>query len=348
VSWALQGHPSAPVLPAVLAVAEARGCSGADALLAYVIGFEVEARIGQALSRSHYARGWHPTSTVGIFGATAAASRLLGLDHDAVCTAFGIACSRAAGSRMNFGTDTKPLHAGFAARDGVESARLSARGVTAHTDGLAAPMGFADLYSGAQPLQLAELGKQFALERPGVELKPYASCRFTHRTIDAVLALRERHPDAKIDRLECEIDPFALQILIHPQPRTGLEAKFSLPYCAAVSWLDGVPGLSSFSDERASREDVQSLLGTVQVIHASDASDSVTVVLASGERDRESVRLGRGHPQRPLERDARLRKVRECAEDVLGAPRTRSVIEAVEQLEHLGSIRALGHLLTPS
>jgi 2-methylcitrate dehydratase PrpD len=347
VNWALQGHPSAPLLPAVLAVSEAMGASGAEALLAYAAGFEVEARIGEALARPHYARGWHPTATAGLLGATAAAGRLLGLDEATLCTAFGIACSRAAGSRMNFGTDTKPLHAGLAARAGVECAQLAARGVSAHGAGLEADFGLGDLYGGARPFRLAEFGQPFALEEPGVELKPYPSCRFSHRTIDAVLALRERHAGAELLALECEIEPFALEILIHPRPRTGLEAKFSLPYCAAVAWLDGGAELSSFSDDRAARPDVQALLRRVDVRPADGAGDAVTAVFASGERDREHVPWARGSPRRPLERSARLHKVRSCLEPALGSGRTQELVAALQGLEQVPSAALLGALCAP-
>ncbi len=345
VSWALQGHPSAPLLPAAVALGEARGAGGEELLLAYVAGFEVEARVGQALTRSHYARGWHPTSCVGILGATAAAGRLLGLGEAQLAAAFGIACSRAAGSRMNFGTDTKPLHAGLAARAGVEAASFASLGVTARRDGLEADMGLFDLYGGARPVEIPPLGRPFALEDPGVELKPYPACRFTQATIDAVLALRERHRGAHAESFECQVDPFALEILIYPQPETGLEAKFSLPYCAAVAWLDGWPDLASFSDARAGKPDVQELLRRVNVQRATEPGDVVRVVLESGEQDAERVRVPRGHPERPLDTEQRLRKVRACAAGPLGEARVEQLIAAVDELESLADVSELGRLL---
>jgi len=138
VNWAMQGHPSAPLLPALLASAQIQGSSGAELVLAYVAGFEVEARVGEGLARSHYARGWHPTATAGLFGAAAGSGRLLGLSETQLRAAFGTACSRAAGTRMNFGTDTKPLQVGLAARAGVECAQLAGSGLSARLDGLKA------------------------------------------------------------------------------------------------------------------------------------------------------------------------------------------------------------------
>ncbi len=348
VCWAMNGHPTVALLPAVLAVSEARGASGADALAAYVAGFEVQARLGQALGLAHYERGWHPTATLGGIGATIAAGRLLELDATRLRRALGIACSTAAGSRMNFGTDTKPLHAGLAAQSGVVAAELAARGVTAREDGLEADMGLADLYDGARPLALPSFSGSLALERPGIELKPYPSCRFTHRLIDGVLALRERHPQEHALRFELRLQPFAHKILIYPAPKSGLEAKFSAPYCVAVAWLDGWPRLESFSDARAGRDDVQALLRAVEVGDSTEPdAEQVAVVFASGARDSERVRLPRGHPERPLSEPERLQKVRDCAEPVLGVRGAGELIEAVGRFEQLRDVRELTALLVP-
>lgn len=348
VSWAMNGHPTAPLLPAALAVAEARGASGADLVAAFVAGFEVQARIGQALSISHYARGWHPTATLGALGATVAAGRLLGLDERGFRIALGLAASQLAGSRMNFGMDAKPLHAGWAAQTGVVSAELARRGLTAREDALDCEMGIPDLYAGHHPIALPPLGLPFALLDPGLELKPYPSCRFTHRTIDAVLALRARHAQEELASIECSVDPFALKILIHPRPTTGLEAKFSLPYCAAVAWLDGRPTLGSFDDARAVRDDVQELLSRVGVREGKGEADEVSIVLASGFRATERVELARGNPQNPMTDGERLEKVRACVAPALGRERAQELIGAVEGLEKLPDVRALTRLLVPA
>jgi 2-methylcitrate dehydratase PrpD len=341
VSWAMNGHPTVPLLPAAFAAAEAAGRSGADLLRAYVVGFEVEARLGQVLGRPHYERGWHATSTLGVFGATAAAAVLLELDEGALRRAFGIAASRASGTRGNFGTDTKPLHAGLAARAGLEAAELAARGVTAREDAVEMEMGLADLYGGKRPLELPKLGAPFALEAPGVELKPYPSCRFTHRAIDAVLALREKHAGRELRAIACEAEPLGQKVLIYAEPHTGLEAKFSLQYCVAIAWLDGWPGLGAFSDDRARSPDVQALLRRVGVREARGPDEEVELVFADGTRARETVRLARGNPQNPLSDMERISKVKLCVEPALGAERTRALIAAFERLEHVPDVRAL-------
>jgi 2-methylcitrate dehydratase PrpD len=334
VSWAMNGHPTVPLLPAALAAAEVADASGAALLRAFVAGFEIEARVGQMLGRPHYERGWHATATAGVFGATAAAGLLLGLDAGQLRRAFGIACSRAAGTRANFGTDTKPLHAGLAARAGLEAAEFAKLGVSAREDALEAEMGLADLYGAGRP-KLPQLGAPFALERPGLELKPYPSCRFTHRAIDAVLALREKHGESALRAIEIASDPLGLKILIYPTPRTGLEAKFSLQYCAAVAWLDGWPGLASFSDARAARDDVQDLLRRVTAREARGSEEEVELVFRDGTRARETVRLARGNPERPLSEAERLAKVRACVAPALGEDGARRLVETVESLESL-------------
>jgi len=340
VSWAMNGHPTVPLLPAALAAAEVANASGAELLRAFVAGFEIEARIGQMLGRPHYERGWHATATAGVFGAAAAAGLLLGLDAGQLRRAFGIAASRASGTRANFGTDTKPLHAGLAARAGLEAAELAKLGMTAREDALEAEMGLADLYGAGRPA-LPRLGEPFALERPGLELKPYPSCRFTHRAIDAVLALREKHGESSLRAIEIASDPLGLKILIYPTPSTGLEAKFSLQYCAAVAWLDGWPGLDSFSDARAARGDVQDLLRRVTVREARGPDEEVELVFRDGTRARGTARVARGNPERPLSEAERLAKVRGCIAPKLGEARAERLIESVGRLESLADIREL-------
>ncbi len=341
VSWAMNGHPTVPLLPAAFALAEALGRSGADLLHAYIVGFEVEARLGQALGKPHYERGWHATSTLGVFGATAASGVLLGLDEAALRRAFGIAVSRASGTRGNFGTDAKPLHAGLAARSGLETAELALRSVTAREDALEMEMGLADLYGGNRPFELPPLDSGFALESPGVELKPYPSCRFTHRTIDAVLELREKHAHRELRAIECASDPLGLKILIYPEPRTGLEAKFSLPYCAAIAWLDGWPGLAAFSDARARASDVQALLRQVVVRESRSPDEEVELVFSDGTRERAAVRIARGHPRNPLDEEQRGAKLGLCLEPALGTDRARSLVSAFASLEDVRDVREL-------
>jgi 2-methylcitrate dehydratase PrpD len=343
VCWAMNAHPSAVLWPAALAVAEKVGASGAQALLGYIAGFEAEADLGAALGREHYAAGFHPTATLGTVAAAVTAGCVLEADAACLRRAIGIACSEAAGSRMSFGTDTKPLHAGLAAQAGVTAALLAGRGVTAREDAIEADMGLAALYRGTIP-SAPRTG--YALVSAGIEQKLYPSCRFTHRVIDAVLALRARNAERDLVAIDCVVDPFASEIVTHPRPTTGLEAKFSMEYCAAVAWLDGVPGPNAFSDLRAARNDVQRLLRLVTVQRGTPDLETVTVTWANGRTDFETVRVAKGSPARPLTADERLEKVRACASALL-ADRFDAFVDLAGRLEALTDVRQLTRLLGP-
>jgi 2-methylcitrate dehydratase PrpD len=207
-------------------------------------------------------------------------------------------------------------------------------------------MGLADLYEGKKPLVLPRLGNPLALEDPGVELKPYPSCRFTHRAIDAVLDLRAQHAGRELAAIECATDPLALKILIYGEPRTGLEAKFSLQYCVAVAWLDGWPGLGAFSDARAEKADVQALLRRVTVRETRGPEEEVELVFRDGGRAREAVRLAKGNPAKPLSDAERVAKLRGCLEPSLGAARAEEVIDETAHLEDVRDVAALARSLS--
>jgi 2-methylcitrate dehydratase PrpD len=344
VCWAMNAHPSAVLWPAVLAVAESRGASGERALLGYVAGFEAEAALGSVLGREHYAAGFHPTATLGAVGAAVGAGVVVGLDEASLRRAIGIACSEAAGSRMAFGTDVKPLHAGLAARAGVTAALLAERGITAREDSIETELGLGSLYRGHVPEQFPE---GVALLDPGIEQKPYPSCRFTHRIIDATVAIRERAGGAFPRSIACVVDPFAKQIVIHPRPSTGLEAKFSMPYCAAVAYLDGAPTAASFSDDRARRTDVQSLLRLVTEADGTADAETVTVTLGDGRSLSETVRDARGSPRRPLSLSELADKFRDCAGPLLG-DRLGALLASCGSVEKIADVRELTALLGPA
>jgi len=251
------GHPTVAVAPAALAVAEHAGVSGRELLDATVIGYEVASRLGSCLGAvgGPYRRGYHGTSVYGIFGATAAAARLLGLDPRQTRWAFGIAASEASGVRINFGTMTKPYHAGSLNRSAVTAARLAAAGFTAHLEALEGRFGWGEVIGGTTfegTGIVAGLGTSFAIEQ-GVQIKRYPCCGGNHRAIEGVKAMMRAY-DLKadeIDRLEIEIDAqVANEILMYPWPATGLEGKFSLAYNVAAAIADGDVTVDTFADDR--------------------------------------------------------------------------------------------------
>ncbi len=266
----LGGHPTAPVLSAALAAGESSGASGKEILLAYILGVEVETKIGLAVNRVHYNLGWHPTATLGTFGAAAACCKIMKLKQDQVLMALGIAGSQASAVKQNFGTMTKPLHVGQAAKNGVLSALLASRDWTADGEILEGHFGFCNLFAGRGLYDLKKmtenLGKPFDVSDPGVQLKKYPCCGSTHPTLDTILKLRQEHPfkAEEVESVECEVHPERIHILVHPDPRSGLEGKFSIEYCLATAILRGRVSLADFTDERLQDKKVRSFLPKIK------------------------------------------------------------------------------------
>ncbi len=204
----LGGHPSAPILPALFALAETRAVHGRDFVAAYVAGWETETRIARGINFHHYEKGWHPTATIGVFGATAACCHLLGLTPEVTATALGLAASFASGVKANFGTMTKPLHVGHCSRNGLLAALLAADGFTANAGALEHRQGFLHVFNGAGNFDAAAIlrdwGQPWDIVQPGVAIKQYPCCGSTHPAVDAMLSLvREHGPTpAMVERIE--------------------------------------------------------------------------------------------------------------------------------------------------
>ena len=279
-SAVMLGHPSAPVLPAVLAAAEQDGRSGGDALAAYVVGVEVQSRIGMAIGHEHYAKGWHTTSTVGVLGAAAAVAWLLGLNTEGFGTAMGIAASSASGLKANFGTMTKPLHAGQAAERGLLAARLASRGCTASGDAVGGAQG------------LAGAAGNGALDRDRIEewwngwattqalFKHHAACHCTHAGIEATTSLLDNGVERdEVERVTLTMNPSILDMCGISNPVTGLEAKFSLRGTQALV-LAGADtrAVATFDDDPISRPEVQALLPRVVIETDDTVGDLATLV----------------------------------------------------------------------
>ena len=351
----LHGHPSAPLLPAVFALAEERGCSGPALLDAFVIGFEVEARLGHAVDPSHYLHGWHATATAGTLGVAAAGARLAGLDAERTGHALGIALSLAGGSRANFGSMTKPLHVGNAARGGLQSVLLAERGFTAAEDSIGGPMGFLELFAAegeAAPERLEALGERWGIVDPGINVKRYPCCYGTARSADGLFALVGEHdlqPD-QVERIDVRLEPGGLAALIHPRPQDGLQGKFSMQYVLAAILLDRELRLSSFEDEAVLRPEARSL---IERIHTSEGApppelgdvpkfSHVEVTLAGGGRIEHAVDEAAGSADHPLSWDELADKYRDTAGRVLD---TEAVERGIERFATLESERSVDGLI---
>ncbi|HET7701110.1 MAG TPA: MmgE/PrpD family protein [Candidatus Limnocylindria bacterium] len=323
--YGLLTHPTAPVLPAVLADAEVRGASGAAVLDAYLIGTEVEMKVSEAIASRHYQDGFHSTGTIGAIGAAAALARLRRADVTTTARMLGIAASQSAGLRENFGTMTKPFHAGRAAENGVLAADLALLGWTAAEDILEARRGFFQAAGGGYDAASIDgtLGRPWSFERPGVSIKPHPSGSLTHPGMLVMKDLIERHDirPEQVARVRVGTNRNTPNALIHHRPRTELNAKFSMEFCMAILLLERRAGLAEFTDEVVQRPDVQALIERVEFgVHpeaeAAGYEKMTTIVdveltdgrVLSGQAD-----FGKGSPTNPIT-DAELEaKFLDCA-----------------------------------
>ncbi len=264
----MTGHPTVPVAPAVFALAEVRDCSGVDLINAFVVGVDTECILGRALGASHYARGFHATGTLGSFGAAAAAARLYRLDQQATARALGIAGTQASGLKSQFGTMVKPLHAGHAAQTGLSSARLAKRGFESRTNILEVAQGFAATQSqGFDPGRFDEAMHRGAYI-PGVCFKYHAACYLTHSSIEATRTLMQRHQLAArdIDAVEIHVNEGHFGVCNIQQPASGLEAKFSLRFTAAMAMAgEDTAGIDSYTDALTQRPELIELRDRITV-----------------------------------------------------------------------------------
>lgn len=360
ISRTLKGHPSAPLLPVVLALGEREAVSGAECLAAYLIGFEVECKLRLALGPDYSDDlGWHPTAPLATIGAAASAARLLRLDLPRTRIALSLAASQAAGLRANFGTMTKPFHAGNAARAGIVAAELAALGFTAAPDALEARYGFAQAFSGGKPDREAlrgKLGQPWDIQEPGLVVKYYPCCGSTHRALDAVLALIAQHdlrPD-DVAEVECQLSFDPPRSLIHDDPHTGLEGKFSMQYCVAAAIVDRVIRLDAFSDAMVERPAVRALMPRVRMrrIPGDEGQptwvrpeEHVVIRLRDGGELRGTVVYPKGAPTVPLTPEELRDKFRHCASQVLGPQEVERAIALVENLAELPDVRPLAALV---
>ncbi|HKF19774.1 MAG TPA: MmgE/PrpD family protein [Candidatus Dormibacteraeota bacterium] len=341
----MSGHPSAPVLPAALALAQRLDLPGERLLTAFVAGVEVECRVGALLNPGHYQSGWHATGTMGTFGAAAACSHLLGLDADRWGHALGLAGTQAAGLKASFGTMAKPLHAGKAAADGLLAATLAAAGFTANPAVLEAPQGLAEAAAGGELASSLLAGHEDRFLIRDTLFKYHASCYLTHAAINAALALREQVGPDQVAGVEVTVAPEVLNVCNITRPGTGLEGKFSLRATTAMALLgDDTADPRSYSDARMADADLVSLRDRVHVTAADGrASTRATVAVTAGDGRRFTADEDTGEPARDLDRQRErlTAKFYALAEPVLGPARARALHAAVRRIETVSSVRDL-------
>ncbi|MFV0491223.1 MAG: MmgE/PrpD family protein [Pseudorhodobacter sp.] len=342
-STTMGGHPSAPVMPAVLALAEAQDASVAQVIEAYVTGVEVETRLARGLLPHHYEKGWHPTATLGVFGAAAASARLLGFGVDGMANTLAMTVSMASGLKSNFGTPIKPMQVGQAAHNGVLAALLTRNGMSANAEAFEHNYGFFELFNGAGNYDadaiLADWDGPLELLNPGIAIKQHPCCGSAHSAIDAALALVAEHglfapgDIASVSTLTHE------QRLAHtnrPKPKSGLDAKFSVQFLTAKALVSGHIRRGDFADDSFLTADVAKILPRVSsAAHMGEDAyhGEVTVMMKDGSTRSAfaSTRFGRG-PTNPMS-DGELReKFLDCSADVLGIDGAGAAYEACLKL----------------
>jgi len=356
--YGLLTHPTAPALSAALAVGEARKVSGRELMAAYHAGVEVECKIAEAIAPRHYDEGFHSTGTCGALGATAAAARILGLNVEATQRALGIGASEAAGLRENFGTMTKPFHAGRAAESGVAAADLAALGWTAADQILEAPRGFFRAAGGGfDPKAIQrKLSNPWTFRAPGISIKPHPSGSLTHPGMTEMARLIREHgiKAAEVERVDVGTNRNMPNALIHHQPRTGLQAKFSMEFCMAVLLLYGKAGLAEFSDEVPNRPEVREMIARVHFGVHPEAEKAgynkmttiLEIRLKEGKRITGRADFAKGSPANPMSFEEVAAKFHDCAAFAKWPrDKARQAVEMVRKLETVADIRTLTGLL---
>ena len=335
-------HPSGPVASALLALAEYRSMSGADFLHAFVLGVEVECRIGNAVYPSHYDVGWHITGTAGVFGAAAAVGRVLGLNVQQMTWAFGIAATQSSGLREMFGTMCKPFHPGRAAQNGMTAAFLASKNFTSSERGIEAPRGFANVLATARNYdEITEnLGKTWEVALN--TYKPFACGIVIHPIIDGCVQLRNEHKlkAGDIDSIALKVHPLVLELTGKKTPQVGLEGKFSVFHSAAVAIIHGEGGEDVYSDACVRDPQVITLRDKVSAaVDKSVHEDAayITIKLTDGRTLEKHVEHAIGSLARPMS-DADLEaKFRKFAKGILSAGETDALIKLCWEIEKLKS-----------
>ena len=352
LDYEIQGFPpthgTSSCLPASLALAEHHHASGRSVITAYALGWEIQGRL-RAASAPATAPGYHPPGLVGPLGGAAAAAKTLGLDTQQTLMTLGIAASRTGGLTANTGTMVKSTHPGNAARMGAESAILAAMGYTASEEVLESPVGYAAaLFRGEFNWDSATggLGDSWRLTEPGFDIKRFPAQVYMQNVVEAALNLREEH-GLEGDAIE--------QVTIQrrgrghsgPVPRSGLDGKFSVEYCAAAALLDGAVGIDTFTDERRFAPDMEDMLGRIRVEPEGPESGATlaTALLKNGTTVSAECSAFRGSARNPMSRDERLAKVRDCFRRALSDSDTERALEMLENLEDLDDAATLMGLL---
>jgi 2-methylcitrate dehydratase PrpD len=354
----LLGHPTVVLLPALLALADTRETTGRELITAYAAGLEVAAHIATQVNVAHYERGWHPTATLGVFGAAAASAKLLGLDAAGIAGALAIASAFPSGLRAHFGTHMKAVQVGEAARGGVTAALLAASGVHGEPGAFEDPQGFGAAYNGEDGFRQEPFdsspSRRWDLVDPGLAIKQYPCCASAHPAVDAARDLLAEVRDTEIERIRIRLHPRRLRHTDNPHPSTPLEGKFSVQYVVATALRTGSVTLQDFTETALRRPDVVEL---VKRTHAEPFppeeygpdhfAGEVTLELADGTIRRRRVEKARGRgTELALSDEDIARKFTACAEPALGAQTIAEILATITRLETVDDVARITEAMT--
>jgi 2-methylcitrate dehydratase PrpD len=356
--YGLLTHPTAPALPAAIAMGEVKSASGRDVMLAYHLGVEVECKISEAIDPRHYQTGFHSTATCGTFAAAAATAKLMELDQETTVRALAIAGSQSAGLRENFGTMTKPFHAGRSSESGIVAAEMASLGWTATDKILEAPRGFFRAAGGGYDKTAIEgkLGAPWTFASPGISIKPHPCGSLTHPGMTAMLELIKKNniTAADVKHVRVGTNSNMPNALIHHRPKDELQAKFSMEFCMAILLIEGKANLSEFNDKTVNRADVKAMIEKVDFGVNEEAEragfDKMTTIidveLNDGRKLSTRADFGKGSPANPMSYEEVADKFRGCCDFArVGQGTANDIVAMVRDLESLPFISKLTSLL---
>ena len=357
--YGLLTHPTVPTLPPAFAYCEVDRRSGKDFVLAYHLGVEVECKIAEAISPRHYNDGFHTTGTCGSFGSAAACSKLRGLNPQQTAYALGIVAAEGGGLRENFGSMTKPFHAGHAGENGTVAADLALLGWTAADDILEAPLGFFHAAGGGFDREaiLDKLGRPWTFANPGVSIKPFPCGSLSHPAMGEFLALVRTNDiqPQQVEKIDLGANHSMTTTLYHHRPTTGLQGKFSMEFCISILLLRRKAGLIEFTDAVVQQPEVQAMIPRVNFYVDPEAEaagfDKMTSVikiyLKDGRVIQGRAQFAKGSPANPMSYQEVADKFRGCADFAKWpSPKTEAIVEAVKSLERAPDLTHLSAALT--
>jgi len=354
-------HASATLVPALLALGDEIDASGDDIVDAYIVGLEFHGALGLAMNRSHYEQGWHATSSIGVVGTTGACARLLKLDAERFAHALNLAVSSVGGTKVQFGSMAKPYHAGLAAKNAIEAAKLANAGVRGHDMAFEGPMGMMEMFGGPNPPGwehgLATLGAPLAIERAGLAVKRFPCCAATHRALDCILMLMDEHGFGAddVESVDVQVRSGHVQNLRYTEPVSEFEARFSMQYTAAVALTSGTISLSDFTPSAVQRPELRAMFEKITLrghdlekatdTEADPVPSVVAITLTDGRTVETRQDYQRGDNNNPLNEAERKTKFDDCCRGFLPDADLDALANTIATLEELGSIRDLTRML---